>query len=86
MKNTDMRKYTVNLPVGMIESLTKDTGLGISEMLREALKEYERRWASKKLISLRGSIKLDKPYDWKELKKELRGEDRDLSKFLNPKS
>lgn len=85
MKDTEMRKYTVNLPPDRIDALMESTGLGISELLRQALKGYEHRLASEGLRKLRGSIKLGKPFNWQKMKKELRGEDRDLSKFLKPK-
>ena len=80
-----MKKYTAWLPAGALESLTESTGLGVTEILRQALKDYEHRIASEGLRALRGSLKLDAPFDWKKLKKELRGEDRDLSRFLQPK-
>lgn len=61
-----MKKVTVALPPHLLEPIN---GMGTTEMIREALKEYRHRWACDSLRSMRGKVKFDLTY--KELK-ELR--------------
>lgn len=62
----DIQKITANLPADLLNKAMKITGLGITETLREGLKEIERKSAYRQLADLRGKVKVAQT--WEELK------------------
>lgn len=72
----EMRKITAFIPVDLIEGSLKITGEGVSETLREALRQMNHAWACRELLAMGGVIDLeadgttlaelreDKVYDW----------------------
>ena len=60
-----MKKVTVNLPATLLEPLD---GMGTTELIRHALKEYRHRWACQELLKLQGKVKFDITYE--QLKSE----------------
>jgi len=67
----EMRKITAVLPAQLVEAAMETSGVGLTETLREALRDYNHHAASRKLLGLRGKVKFD--LDWREL----RGKDDD---------
>ena len=57
-----LRKVTVNLPAKWLEEEMLDSGLGITEILRNALKEQRHRRACRAVIEMRGKIKFSLTY------------------------
>ena len=70
----EMRKVTVELPAKLLTAVQKDTGLGVTETLREALEQMRQRQVQNEFRKLRGSYKFSIDLD------ELR-EDRPLPSF-----
>lgn len=69
-QNTEKtRKITVNLPVSLIDGLAESENKSLTEVLRDALKQYRQKRACEALIKLRGTGGLMLTYE--ELK-ELR--------------
>jgi hypothetical protein len=62
----DIQKVTANLPAALLKNAMAVTGLGITETLREGLKEIERKAAYREFATLRGKVKLAQT--WEELK------------------
>lgn len=72
----EMRKITAFIPADLIESGMKITGEGVSETLRQALRQMNHSWACRELLALGGTVDLeadgttladlreDKAYDW----------------------
>ncbi len=67
----DMRKITAILPGSLVDSAMAVSGATLTETLRQALRDYNHRAASRRLLALRGKVKFD--VDWREL----RGKDDD---------
>jgi hypothetical protein len=63
---SDIQKITANLPAKLLKSAMEITGLGITETLREGLKEIERKKACREFAALRGKVKVAQT--WEELK------------------
>ena len=71
-----MRKITAFIPIDLIESGQRITGQGVSETIREALRQMRHHWACQELLRLGGTVDLeadgtnlaelreDKVYDW----------------------
>lgn len=71
-----MRKITAFIPADLIEGSLKITGEGVSETLREALRQMNHAWACRELLAMGGTMDLeadgttlaelreDKIYDW----------------------
>jgi|GEM_PF-2355542 len=59
MKNThgETRKITVNLPVSLIESLTRDKKMSLTDTIKEALTEYKHQRACQELLDMQGNVK-----------------------------
>lgn len=68
---TEMRKITAFLPASLVDSAMKTSRAGLTETLRQALREYNHRAAGRELLAMRGKVKFD--LDWREL----RGKDDD---------
>ena len=62
----DMRKITAILPEPMLDIAMRNSGLGLTETLREALKQYNHRAASQRLLGMRGKIRFE--LDWRDLR------------------
>lgn len=67
----DIRKITINLPGGLVDAATGASGKGVTETIREALREYNHRWACRELLALRGKVQFASTWQ------ELRGKDDD---------
>ncbi|BCW87069.1 hypothetical protein sos41_01950 [Alphaproteobacteria bacterium SO-S41] len=63
-----LRKITVEVDAALLESAQKFTGEGITETVRKALEEINRKAAYAAAIALRG--KVDLGIDWKQLKED----------------
>ena len=68
---TEMRKITAILPTRLVEAALETSGAGLTETLRNALRDYNHRAASQRLLAMRGKLKFD--LDWRDL----RGKDDD---------
>ena len=66
---TDLRKITVNLPARLIDLAVESSGKGLTETLRDALKEYNHREACRRLLALKGKVQFQATWQ------ELRGKD-----------
>lgn len=55
----EMRKITAFIPVDLIESGQRITGEGVSETIREALRQMRHQWACLELLKLGGTIDLE---------------------------
>ena len=53
----DMRKITVEVPGGVLESAQAFTGEGVTETVRAALKKLASMQAQRELLKLRGTFK-----------------------------
>jgi hypothetical protein len=62
----DMRKITANLPASLVDSAMEISGTGLTETLREALRDYNHHAASQRLLGMRGKLKFE--MDWRELR------------------
>lgn len=71
---TDMRKITAFVPEQLLAQAQTFTGVGVTETLKIALEELNRKQFYREMQALRGKLKF--PYDLDELR-----EDRDLSQF-----
>jgi hypothetical protein len=58
-----MRKITVHLPAQWLEDEMTATGLGVTDLLRQALKEMRHRRACREVLKLRGKVKWTIPYE-----------------------
>lgn len=63
-----MRKITVEVDSELLENAQKYTGEGVTETVRKALEEINRKAAYAAFAALRG--KVDLGIDWKELKED----------------
>lgn len=54
---TETRKITVNLPVSLIESFTRDKNSNLTETIKQALIEYRHQRACRELLEMRGKVK-----------------------------
>jgi hypothetical protein len=62
----DMRKITANLPANLVDSAMEISGTGLTETLREALRDYNHHAASQRMLGMRGKLKFE--MDWRELR------------------
>ena len=62
----DMRKITAVLPSTLIEAAMRASGTGLTETLREALRDYSHRAASRNLLAMRGKVPF--ALDWRTLR------------------
>jgi hypothetical protein len=63
---SEMRKITAILPSALIESAMEVSGTNLTETLRTALRDYNHRAASRRLLAMRGQIPFE--LDWRELR------------------
>lgn len=63
---TEMRKITAILPTHLVEAAMETSGANLTETLRQALRDYNHRAASQRLLAMRGKVKFD--LDWRELR------------------
>lgn len=76
---SEMRKITAFLPAELVESAMKSSGAGLTETLRQALRDYNHRAASRNLLALQGKFPgLAEEFDLKELR-----EDREFDQYGN---
>ena len=68
MENTQTRKVTVHVPARLLESAQAATGKGVTETVKEALRQMAARKAGEELCKLRG--KLDLQIDLKALRED----------------
>lgn len=62
----EMRKITVDVPADDLAAAQKYTGAGVTETVREALKQLRSARAQQELLKLRGKVKFD--MTWEEMK------------------
>ena len=62
----DMRKITANLPASLVDSAMEISGTGLTETLREALRDYNHHAASQRMLGMRGKLKFE--MHWRELR------------------
>jgi hypothetical protein len=67
---TQQRKITVLVPEDLLVSAQKETGTGVTETVREGLKNLASRRAQRELLALRGKVKFS--LTWEELKEDRR--------------
>jgi hypothetical protein len=53
----ETRKITVNLPVSLIESFTRDKKTNLTETIKKALIEYRHHLACQELLDMQGKVK-----------------------------
>ena len=63
---SEMRKITAILPAELLTCAMEATGLGLTETLRQALRDLNHRAASLRLLTMRG--KVDFELDWRTLR------------------
>jgi hypothetical protein len=54
-----VRKITINVPIALLDSAKKVTGLGITETIIEGLQEIEKREKRRALGKLKGKIAIE---------------------------
>ena len=62
----DLRKITVVLPAALIESAMEVSGANLTETLRTALRDYNHRAASRRLLAMRGQVPFE--LGWRTLR------------------
>jgi hypothetical protein len=62
----DMRKITAILPASLVDSAMAISGSGLTETLREALRDYNHHAASQRMLGMRGKLKFE--LDWRQLR------------------
>jgi hypothetical protein len=73
---SEMRKITAFLPADLLASAQANAGAGVTETLRTALEEFNRRAWYRKMLELEGKVTLD--IDLEALR-----EDREFDEFGN---
>ncbi len=63
---SEMRKITAMLPAELVDGAMQASGAGLTETLREALRDYSHRAASRSLLAMRGKVKFGA--DWRDLR------------------
>ncbi len=63
---SEMRKITAILPAQLVDCAMEISGSGLTETLREALRDYNHHAASQRLLGMRGKLKFE--MDWRELR------------------
>lgn len=59
----ETRKITVNLPASLITPLPGEENINLTEIIKQALREYRNRKAWLALKELRGKVKFDLTYE-----------------------
>ena len=62
----EMRKITAILPVELIDSAMEVSRSGLTETIREALRDYNHHAASERILGMRGKLKFE--MDWRALR------------------
>lgn len=62
----EMRKITAILPAELLACAMDATGLSLTETLRKALRDFNHRAASQKLLAMRGKLAFE--LDWQTLR------------------
>jgi hypothetical protein len=60
---TELKKITVQVPLGDLERAQQFTGEGVTETVRAALKRLASMQAQKELLKLRGTVKFSMSLD-----------------------
>ena len=61
-----VRKITAFIPTDVIDAAVRNSGEGVTETLREALRQYNHRAAGARLLAARGTVRFE--LDWRELR------------------
>ena len=61
-----MRKITAILPARLIDSAMMVSGNGLTETIRQALRDYNHHAASQRILGMRGKLKFET--GWRELR------------------
>lgn len=56
---SEMQNITVTVPASLLRTATNATGKGVTETVREALKDLAHREACRRIRAMRGKLKLD---------------------------
>jgi len=62
----EMRKITAILPADLVDSAMMVSGNGLTETIRQALRDYNHHAASQRILGMRGKLKFE--MDWRELR------------------
>lgn len=62
----EMRKITAILPAELVDSAMGASGNGLTETIREALRDYNHHAASRRILAMRGKLKFE--MDWRALR------------------
>lgn len=62
----EMRKITAILPARLIDSAMMVSGNGLTETIRQALRDYNHHAASQRILGMRGKLKFET--GWRELR------------------
>ncbi len=62
----EMRKITAVLPSELVDSAMMVSGNGVTETIREALRDYNHRAASQRILGKRGKLRFE--LDWRALR------------------
>jgi len=62
----EMRKITAILPAYLVDSAMMASGNGLTETIRQALRDYNHHAASQRILGMRGKLKFG--MDWRELR------------------
>ena len=65
---SQQRKITVLVPEDLLLSAQKETGMGVTETVREGLKKLASLRAQRDLLALRGKVKFS--MTWEEMKED----------------
>ncbi|MDQ2860444.1 MAG: hypothetical protein M3T55_06905 [Pseudomonadota bacterium] len=61
-----MRKITAILPAELVDSAMMVSGNGLTETIRQALRDYNHHAASRRILGMRGKLKFE--MDWRALR------------------
>ncbi len=62
----EMRKITAILPAELVDSAMMVSGNGLTETIRQALRDYNHHAASRRILGMRGKLKFE--MDWRALR------------------
>lgn len=63
---SEMRKITAFVPADDLDAALRNSGEGVSETLREALRQYNHRAASQRLLAAEGQVPFE--LNWRDLR------------------
>ncbi len=62
----ETRKITAILPAELVDSAMEASGTGLTETIREALRDYNHRAASRRILGMRGKLTFE--MGWRALR------------------